>query len=332
MSYSYAPLGPANNSELLTLAASLNTGSDAFVVDRTPNFFALGRDFGEAAYWGAYAGDRLVGCVGLTRQIRFLGGGPRDVHYLHDLRIDPAHRRSPVLHGLLLQMRRAFSGRWVFSTILDGNPHAGVLTRASRAFPAARPIGCTTHVGAALFVPQPGEARAVVSLDADSAWKAYAALAWPIDFAPADEARFRSGEGPFLGFEQSGSVVAVCKVVDQSASRKLVATKPLAFAARMASLGCRLRGRALLPGAGQPLRHAYLAYCVGRRGVAYRDAFVSYLSRKQDHDFTYAFFGLPAADAALAAGFFTVKLGSTTFAYGDAPDSLALSFHELTLV
>jgi hypothetical protein len=172
----------------------------------------------------------------------------------------------------------------------------------------------------------------VVPLDADSAWKAYAALAWPIDFAPADEARFRRGEGRFLGVERRGSLVAVCKVVDQSASRKLVATKPLAFAARVASLGCRLRGRAPLPGAGQPLRHAYLAYCVGRRRVACRSAFASYLSRQPDHDFSYAFFGLPAADAACASGLFTVRLGSTTFAYGDAPDSLAFSFHELTLV
>jgi acetyltransferase (GNAT) family protein len=153
MSYSYAPLGPADNGELLTLAAASNTGSDAFVVDRAPDFFALGREFGEPAYWGAYAGGRLVGCVGLTRQIRFLDGAPRDIYYLHDLRIDRAHRRSAVLHGLLLQLRRAFSGQWVFSTILDGNPHAGVLTRASRAFPAARPIGRTTHVGTALFVP-----------------------------------------------------------------------------------------------------------------------------------------------------------------------------------
>jgi len=332
VSYTFSRLDSFHNDELLALAATSDTGSDAFRVDRGPDFFALARDFGEATYWGASADGRLIGCIGLTRQKRFLGGRSQDLHYIHDLRVHPAHRRSGVSHGLLHRVRDDCSGRWVFATILDTNGHAPTLTHGGLTLPKARPIGKTVHVGVPLFVPQKGDASRVVCLGAADAWATYASLARAIDFAPADEERFRKGDRAFLGVEVSNVIVAVCKVVDQSASRRFVATKPVTPMSRLLNLTCRLRGRAAFPRPGDALRHAYLAYCVGRPDVDYRSDFMAYLSRSSDHDFTYVFLGLSKTEAATRRSILDVSLTSTTYAYGQAPGALSFSFHELTLI
>ncbi|MEW6688774.1 MAG: hypothetical protein AB1452_06735 [Pseudomonadota bacterium] len=332
MSYEFRRLDGSHNGELLALAAAVQTGGDSFRVLRDPDFFALSRDFGEASYWGAFAGGRLVGCVGLTRQKRFLGASARDAYYQHDLRVHPAHRNWTVLHGLLCRIYDDNPAPWLFTTILDGNENSPKFARAMQRFLGARPIGRTVHAGVPLFVPWRRAASRVVGLDPDRAWAAYVSLARTMDFAPADEARFRKPDGVFLGLRAAGRIAAVCKLVDQSASRRIVAVRSAGPASRLLSLLCRLRGRAALPRPGQALRHAYLAYCAGEPGLGYRAEFLAYLSRSREHDFSYAFLGLPEREAAFRRGPLTVALCSTTYACGRIPDGLAFSFHELTLV
>ena len=258
----------------------------------------------------------------------------RDFHYLHDVRVHPEHRGSGI-YRCLLECVFEDAGRragWAFATILDSNSRTDLLVRGCGLLPDARPIGRTVHFGAPLFRHLPGHAHRVVRLTAEEAWPAYRSLACTIDFAPADEARFRDGEGFFLGLEVTGRIVAVAKVVDQSAIRKLVLTRPLPLALRVIDPWCRWRGRANLPRLGEAFRHAYLGFCVGEPGIDHRGAFLAHLSRAHDHDYAYAFMGLSEEEAPARRQFMDVALSSTTYAYGDAPAGVVFSFRELTLV
>ena len=332
MRYAISQLDSAHNDELLALAATTDTGSAAFRVDRSPDFFALARDLGESTYWGAWADGRLTGCIGVTKQKRFLAGVVQELHYIHDLRVHPAHRGAGVLHALLDHVRKERLAEWGFATILDTNEHSPMLTRGNGAASAARPIGNTVHVGVPLFLPLYRNTTRVVRLDPDAAWAAYASLAPRFNFAPADEERFHQQNGFFLGIRIAGTTVAVCKVVDQTAARRIVATRPFPLASRLLDLACRARGRACHPRPGHPLRHVYLAYCASRPEVDRQGDFTAYLARASDHDYTYVFVGLSRGEAARRRSILGVTLSSTTYAYGTAPAALSCDFHELTLI
>ena len=129
MSLRIQVLTTTHDAALLELATACDTGSDAFRVDRSPEFFALSRALGDSTYYGAFRGDRLVGCFGVTLQKRFLGGDVRDFHYLHDVRVHPEHRGSGIYRCLLGCVFEDAGRRagWAFATILDSNSRTDLL-------------------------------------------------------------------------------------------------------------------------------------------------------------------------------------------------------------
>ncbi|MFY0545535.1 GNAT family N-acetyltransferase [Brevibacillus sp. H7] len=334
MNYTVEPLGPVDNQALLELARLSHTGSDQFIVDRAPDFFALGCEWGEPRYFGLMREDRLIGCIGVTRQVRFLHGREQDVYYLHDLRVHPHFASTRAYYRLLnhvMQHLRAHAN-WVFATVLDSNEHRLVLTRGGSLLPSAVPIGRTVHCGVPLFLPLSGNWQTIRAISPKTAWDVYAAWARPLNFAPADHTRFRFANGIFLGAYRKGQLVAVCKVVNQAVSRRLVLSKPLPLSFRLLNVLCRLRGTPLLPQQGGVFHHGYLAYYVSVDGSDMRRDFLAYLSRSHRAEFTYVFFGLPNEAASSYKGPLNIRLGSTTYAYGEVPNGISMHFHELTMI
>jgi GNAT superfamily N-acetyltransferase len=334
MNYTIEPLDRTCNQALLALAKTTDTGSGLFTVDRTPDFFSLADEWGEPRYFGALRGGELIGCVGVTAQTRFLSGQPKRVYYLHDLRVHPSFRGGRVYVRLvrhLMDRLRKETG-WVFATILDSNSHRSALTRGEHVFPKGIPLGHTLHLGIPLFWPQPGDWRLVRPLSPHEAWEQYELFARTIDFAFADRERFFHENGDFLGVCDGKKVLAVCKIVDQAASRRLISAKPLSAALRCFNVVCRLRGTPGLPGPGEAFAHGYLSFYATRDGTDYRRHFFAYLSKHRRNRFTYVFTGLPGEAARSYRNPTYIKLSSTTFAYGDVPEGLQMQAHELTMI
>ncbi len=334
MNYTISSLGPDDNQSLLDLARLSHTGSDLFYVDRAPDFFALASEWGSPHYYGLMRHGQLIGCLGATRQKRFLAGREEDVIYLHDLRVHPAFSSTRAYHRLVTVVmdRLREQTNWVFATVLDSNVHRSVLTRGKPFFPSAIPIGSTIHCGVPLFWLQPGDWKSVRPISPDAAWEAYAAWASQLDFAPADQTLFRNSSGSFLGFFREGSLTAVCKIIDQSGSRRLVSAKSTPFTFRLLNPLCRLRGTPSLPNQGEVFRHGYLAYYASVDSSDVRRHFLAYLSRLKRKEYTYIFFGLSANEADSYKSPINIRLSSTTFAYGKIPPDLHLIYHELTMI
>jgi hypothetical protein len=334
MNYTIEPLDRVHNQALLTLSRTTDTGSDLFRVERAPDFFALAEEWGEPRFFGLLRNGELIGCIGITAQYRFLAGRRQRVFYLHDLRVHPAHTGSRAFVRLVQHVmeRLREETAWVFGTILDSNRHRSVLTRGERFFPKAIAIGKTLHLGVPLFWPQPGGWRTVRPLSPDEAWEHYERFARTMDFAFADQERFFRENGEFLGVCTENGVMAVCKVIDQAAVRRLISAKPLPASLRSLNVLCRLRGTPRLPASGEAFAHCYLAFYAARDGNDYRRHFFAYLSRRRRDEFTYVFTGLPIEASGTYRNPLCIKLSSTTFAYGDVPNDLRLQAHELTMI
>jgi hypothetical protein len=334
MNYTTSPLTMEHNNALLALAHATDTGSDLFVVDRSPDFFRLGESWGESRYTGLWRRGRLIGCFGVTRQVRFLNGREEPVFYLHDVRIHPDYtgtRAFQRLAGHAVENLRQ-TCRWVFAVVWDSSRHRSPLTRANSVFPPAVPIGRTVHLGVPLFWPVNGDWARVCPIDGEEAWSHYERWAAGTAFAYADRARFLRRDGWFLGLHDGGKLRAVCKVIDQSAERRLVVTRSLPLPLRLIHAACRWRGTASLPGPGEPFPHAYLAYYACADGEDGRRAFFAYLARFHRQEYPYVFAGVSPELAETYRHPLFIKLGSTAYAYGDVPPGLALDARELTLL
>ncbi|MEJ8544790.1 hypothetical protein [Brevibacillus borstelensis] len=334
MNYRVSLLSTEHNQALLELAATSDTGSDLFTVDRSPDFFALGATWGESRYYGLWKRDRLIGCLGVTSLLRFIGGQKTQAAYLHDFRLHPEYTVTRAFYRLVTEVVFALrkEHQWVYSIVWDSNLHRPSLVRGARLFPAAAAIGQTVHLGLPLFLPLQGSWTNVQDMDGETAWQHYEKWAPACMFAFADQERFIRDNGRFLGVAEQGRIVAVCKVADQSPVRKLVASRALPLALRLIHSPFRLRGAVRLPAKGQALPHAYIAHYASADRLDRRPAIFSYLSRHFHDQYAYAFSGLSAEEAARYRHPLAIRLGSTTYVYGDAPNGLTLSSHELTLM
>jgi hypothetical protein len=334
MNYSTSPLTREHNDALLALAHATDTGSDLFVVDRSPDFFRLGESWGESRYTGLWRGSRLIGCFGVTKQVRFLNGQAEPVFYLHDVRIHPDFTGTRAFQRLAGHAAESLGQvcRWVFAVVLDSNRHRSPLTRANSLFPEAVPIGRIVHLGVPLFWPMDGDWRRVTPIDGEEAWSCYERWSADTAFAYADRDRFLRRDGWFLGLHDGGKLRAVCKVIDQSSERRLVVTRMLPLPLRLIHGAFRWRGIAALPGPGAPFLHAYLAYYASADGEDRRRTFFAYLARFHRQAYPYVFTGVSPQLAERYRHPLFIKLRSTAYAYGDVPSGLALGAYELTLL
>ncbi len=312
-----------HNDAALALADTRTTGG-SYKVDRTPDYFALGERLGRTTTYGAFAGRRLVGSLAVSIQTRFVGGRPAEVPYVHDARVHPEWAGRGVfarLRAAAIEDHLPVCG-WGIATMLETNDHDHIVRGTSPRRPGLRVLGHTAHVGfrvrprpAPPAMPGPAAparvssaaaaAPAVVRLDPVAAWDRYAALAVQCDFAPADGERFLALDGPCLGVRVAGRLVAVCRIEDQSACRRI----------RFA---------------GEPVDVGYLSYYASVDGIRYDRVLVDWVARHRAGRFAYLFAGMSRADADAPGG--DLSFGSTTWIFGpDAPDR-RLEHHELSLI
>jgi GNAT superfamily N-acetyltransferase len=68
----------------------------SLIVERDPDFFALGAARGRASTFLAEVDGAVVGCISTWRHSAWWGGAPRDICYIGDLRIAPEQRRRGI--------------------------------------------------------------------------------------------------------------------------------------------------------------------------------------------------------------------------------------------
>jgi GNAT superfamily N-acetyltransferase len=106
----------ADNDALLALARRCPMEADiSLIVERDPDFFALGRARGDAHTFVAEIDGALAGCLSTWRHGAWLGGRPAQICFVGDLRVAPEHRRR----GIARQLATAL---WDFQTTLPVVP------------------------------------------------------------------------------------------------------------------------------------------------------------------------------------------------------------------
>lgn len=334
MSFELRGLGAEDNAALLALAATSNTGSEVFRVERSPDFFALGRFLGEPTYLGVFDRELLVGCIGLTKQRRYLGGKPAEFVYAHDLRVHPRYQTTRVIVTLLEAAASACEERRAFGTVLDGSPHQASFERRLAGFVGEpRVLGRTVHLGASLFAP-PELVRGtdVRPLPPEEAMQAYRRLASRRSFAPVELSRFAEAEGEFLGVFRGDRIVAVGKLLDQSPERRILAVEP-GWAMALMGMLARMRGCAPMPRRGEELLVGYLALYASEDGTPYDASMIAYVRDRWPKRFAYVFRGMSEDDAAARSfGRLALRLSSKTYGFGRWADGVELGYHELALV
>lgn len=96
-----------DNAGLLALTAATPMGGAIGVrSDRAPDFFRLLERRGPGRVLVAEEDDGIVGSLSANRVEVYVEGVPEVVHYIGDLKVHPAHRRSGVASGLLKAMEQ----------------------------------------------------------------------------------------------------------------------------------------------------------------------------------------------------------------------------------
>jgi hypothetical protein len=328
-------LGTEHGAALLALSGRSTTGSEAFRVDRAPDFFAFGRMLGSTRYFGVFQGGVLCGSIGVSTHRRYVEGQATPVSYVHDLRVDPS-QRSPRLSSILLD--HAFEAyraslAWCFATILDSNPHGRFIVRAAeRHFRRSRALGHTAHLGRPLFrlrglASSPYRVREATERE----WEThYTALARATDFASAEPSHWRGRPGIHLIAYRGSELCAVAKAMSETGERRIVLGSSALDSRLARALSARFL-RAPLPAPGEVLPHGHLAFLIQRPGVEAFDAFRHFLCKRADARWCFVFAGV-AAEKAATDRWFGIRFTSTTYAFGNAPSELRMQAHELTLV
>lgn len=335
MSYKVQILDQRNNQDLFNLTNTGGTGSDLFRVDRSPDFFALSWEMGDTVTYGLLREEKLIGCMAVSRQTRFIRESAQSVYYLHDLRLHPDYFSTVAYYRLVRHVFHIYREKteWVFVTVLDSNRNTRTLTKETSLLPPVSLLGKMVHVGIPMYIPlRPNSLQSqMVRLTADEAWNEYSQTVRGINFAPADYERFCADNGYFLGIQKGREIIAVCKIVDQTKSRKLVAAKTLPVYRLLVNPLCAWKGCPPLPTKGEIFRHGYLSYYASKAGD-YRRDFLSFVSRHAPLNFTYVFMGLSESEATAWKAPFKLQLSSTIYTYGLYPADLTFDYRELTLV
>jgi hypothetical protein len=328
-------LGAADHDRLLALSRTSSTGSERFRVERAPDFFALGAALGHTRYHGVLVDGALVACLAVSEQRRFIAGSPRNVAYVHDVRVLPRWAGRGVLRGLGRVLAYAYRPHfpWFFCTVLGDNPYARAVRAAGAHFGAEQLLGECVHVGLPVVRGQRPGGHHVQRVPAPVAWHHYERLAQRRDFAPADRARFIAEAGECLVLHAGERVVAVAKWLDQSHARRIVASRALDLPERLVSALFTLRGAAPLAGREETLRIAYLSHFASE--LAPRPAaaaFADFSARAHPGRHSHVFLGVEPTEAHGLQGLGVVTLRSSSFAFGAAPPGLALGFRELSWI
>ena len=162
--------GPSDNAALLRLMAEVPTpGTPSIAQERRPDFFALPRLHGGTAttYVAEDAGGAVVACGTLVARDGFLGGAPRRVGHIGDLRVRPSHRGArllPAMGRLALEHARSGQGVEVCSAAsLASNRRFARAVAAASPRRAAQPPG--RRVGGyamlSIVVPPPAHGASV---------------------------------------------------------------------------------------------------------------------------------------------------------------------------
>jgi predicted N-acetyltransferase YhbS len=135
----------SDNPGLLALTALTPMDGEISVRgDRDPDFFRLLERRGPSIVLVAEDDGRIVGCVSAACMKAHVDGSPEHVHYLGDLKVHPAFRRSLLAARLLrnLQSRLvAANADLVVCTAAQGNKDILPFFLGRAGFPRAQPIG-----------------------------------------------------------------------------------------------------------------------------------------------------------------------------------------------
>ncbi len=338
MTYSFMELDETHGPQLLGLADETSTGSDLFYVDRSPNFFELSEEFGRTRHFGLFKGSELIGSVAVSQQKRVIEGSCKHVYYLNDLRIHPDFHRTFAFYRLTQQLVSRYQNegtvKWMYSTVLDTNSNKASMTKGNGLLPGGIELGRTIHIGVPMFLKYRKNHVDVIEIEGEEAWQIYKSLARLQDFALCDKRIFLKENGVFLVVRDKEEDLAICKLVNQTDARKLRLSRKLPFMFKLVNLICRTVGCPLLPNKGEEFRHGYMAFFAARdKPVRYRKECISYIQKTYKHRYTFLFFGVSSIEAEqYRSNPFNIQLSSTTFAYGDIPANLSMSFHEITLI
>ncbi|MFS0862461.1 hypothetical protein [Fredinandcohnia sp. 179-A 10B2 NHS] len=341
MTYLLVELDETYNDELIKLSFTTNTGSDLFYVDRVPNFFHLSNGFGETRQFGLFKNKELIGSVAVSMHYRLIGGICTKTYYLNDLRIHPSYQKTLAFYRMFQQLHSIYEKegevKWMFSTVLDGNQNSSSFTKDTDILPRGKPIGKTVHIGIPLFIPlrQKNAEYDIEEIKGHEAWPIFQELSKGKNFAPCDKRLFLGENDIFLTIKnRKNEPLALCKLVDQSAARKLRYSENAPLSFKILNLLCRLTGCPSLPGKDEEFKHAYMAFYATKDSTYdYREAFLPYIQNQYKHRYTYLFFGVSELHAVTwRKRLFHIELSSTTYGYGDLPGDTVINFHELTLI
>jgi GNAT superfamily N-acetyltransferase len=134
------PAAAADNDALLALVRRCPMKADiSLIVERDPDFFALGRARGDAHTFVAEIDGALAGCLSIWRHGAWLGGSPAEICYVGDLRVAPEHRRRGIARQLATTLRDFQNMRPVVPYLLATGAGNSAVAPLAAAFGAVGP-------------------------------------------------------------------------------------------------------------------------------------------------------------------------------------------------
>jgi hypothetical protein len=222
--------------------------------------------------------------------------------------------------------------QWMFSVILESNKNEHTLTKTSTLFPGARKIGRIHHAGFPMFAGNRRSKVHILNIDVEQAWSVYQDNNQFVNFALAEEAVFKLQNGFFLAVEKNGEIQSICKIIDQSAVRTIISSRPLTFAQKIINFYCRINKRKTFPGKNEVFAHCYLSYYTSVSQTDYRMDFIAYARKHYAGQYVYIFTGLNSDENKdYLPGPFNISFHSGVYAYGEIPET-EFRFPELTLI
>lgn len=267
----------SDNSDLLSLFGRCPMEADiSLVVERDPDFFALGRARGEALTFVAEWEGRLVGAISTWRHRAWIRGREGSIRFVGDLRVDPSARRRGVARGLalaIIEHLKTLPAAPFLAATGEGNSAVAPLVSAFGAAgpPLARFSSWQLLPIARLRIPASLDIGAAESRDEDELVDLLDGFHRQRDFAPVfSDGGFRtilSSSGmqlsDYLVARRNGRIVAAMGAWDASSIRR---TRVAGMPAWMRGLSAAARGLAHiapvspLPRVGAHLQFRYVRH------------------------------------------------------------------------
>lgn len=268
-------LTPEHSQALIALTAACLTrtrrnlplaGTTVFQVDRSPDYFAFLRALrGSATVLGIVEGAAVIATASVVRRQVTWRGGSIEAHYICDLKVHPARRKSRAAFRMFKAIAELCGGQSRYAFVQQDNSASMPLLQGRAGFSSYEQSDRVGHFMfvSALPVAMPrGYDVVPVTPAAAQVWM-QCFLDWRrgrnLVLRPGIEAE--RGARRFL-VTYHGTPAAVGSLVDQSAVRRFVATK-LSARDRVIRWGLNgvaaLRARPAIPPPGRVYRRAYIA-------------------------------------------------------------------------